>query len=178
LGHQVNFFILPSDLPSVEDAIRAVGEVVFLEDRTPTAEPMQLQTLSFDKGDMGKRQLRAYIVRDSDRGLVKTRFIEQQGYWVIDSLGSPVVELDRCYFDGTLLRRGRAYFASDLRFRPQMPGPDLVKWGDRVLARVRKLLIRSPSIAKYIYASEDALRWIGQPDVTGNELSYHRAARH
>jgi hypothetical protein len=173
MGHQVNFFMLPSDLSIAERAIQSAGDVAFLEDRSKTAEPKELHTITFEPGDTGKRSLRAYIVRDSDRGLVKTRFIEQQGYWVIDSLDSPVIEFDRCYFDGVVLRRGRAYFASDLRFRPRLPSTDFVKWGDRILLRLKKQLIRAPSISSYVYASAGALEWIGQRGVTGNELSYH-----
>ncbi|HXL91140.1 MAG TPA: hypothetical protein VN969_19525 [Streptosporangiaceae bacterium] len=75
---------------------------------------------------------------------------------------SPVVELDRCFFDGMVLRRGRAYFASDLRFRPELPDPDFVKWGDQVLNRIRKLLVRVPELSPHSYFSPSAADWIGQ----------------
>jgi hypothetical protein len=65
MGHPVNFFMLPSDLSIAERAIQSAGDVVFLEDRSKTAEPKELHTITFEPGDMGKRSLRAYIVRDS-----------------------------------------------------------------------------------------------------------------
>ena len=175
MGHQVNFFVLPPDLPAIEAAIRTTGPLCFLEDRTPTHEPSVLQTLAFEAGDMGRRQLRAYITRPSDLRDVKTRFIKQQGYWLIDSLDSPVIEFDRCFFDGQVLRPGRAYFASDLRFRASLPSRDFVKWGDRVMARIRTLLKRAPNIGRNIYASADALRWIEREDVSGDEFAFQKA---
>ena len=54
------------------------------------------------------------------------------------------------------------------------PAPDFVLWGDKVLARIKKVLSRAPAIAPYIYASADALRWIEQDDVTGNDLAFRK----
>ena len=159
MGHQVNFFVLPADLPVIESAIRSAGEACFLEDRTTTERPTALDTLAFGPGEMGRRQLRAYIARESELAAVQTRFIAAQGYWLIEPTVSPVIEFDRCFFDGSVLRRGRAYFASDLRFRPELPDPDFVRWGDRVLSRIKKVLQRTPELASWIYVSAAALEW-------------------
>jgi hypothetical protein len=175
MGHQVTFLALPTDLPAIEDVIRATGDVCFLEDRTPTSEPTMLDTLSFAPGEMGRRQLRACIVRRADLSAVKTRLVARQGYWVIDSLSSPVIEFDRCFFDGSVLRPGRAYFASDLRFRPELPSPDFVKWGDRVLARIKRTLRRAPGIANWIYVSADALQWIERRHASGDDVGTFRS---
>jgi hypothetical protein len=166
MGHQVNFFVLPEDLPVIETAILATGDVCFLEDRTPAPVPVHLATVAFSPGEMGRRQLTAYIARRQDLEAVKMRYVRQQDYWVIDDAGSPVVEFSRCSFDGIRLSRGRAYFASDLRFRPQLPDPDFVKWGDRVMARIRKLLIRVPESGCYF--SPAALQWVRQDGVAGS----------
>ena len=69
----------------------------------------------------------------------------------------------------------RAYFVSDLWFRPSLPSRDFVKWGDRVMARIRTLLKRTPNIGRHIYVSADALRWIEREDVSGNELAFQKA---
>ena len=156
----------------IEEAIRRTDDVVFLEDRTSTSTPSQLSSLSFAPGQMGHRQLRAYIARVQDLPAIKTRFVPEQDYWLIDSSDSPVVEFSRCFFDGRVLRAGRAYFPSDLRFRPHLPEADFVKWADRVLNSIRKSLIRAPSIARYVYASRSALDWIDSNRATGNALEY------
>jgi hypothetical protein len=141
---------------------------VFLEDRAPAQSPRHLTTLAFAPGEMGHRQLGAYIARSSDLSAIRTRFIPGQGYWLIDSSTSPVVEFSRWYFDGNVLRAGRAYFATDLRFRPSLPDPGFVKWGDRVLNAIRRSLLRSPSIASFMYASSAALEWIETSRATGS----------
>jgi hypothetical protein len=109
---------------------------------------------------MGHRQLRAYITRHWNLAAVQTKFIAAQGYWLIEPVASPVIEFDRCFFDGGVLRRGRAYFASDLRFRPERPGSDFVRWGDRVLSRIKNTLQRAPELPSGIYVSDAALEWI------------------
>jgi hypothetical protein len=178
MGHQVNFFVLPTDLPAIEAAIRTTGDVCFLEDRTPTATPAELGTLAFEPGDMGRRPLDAYLVRRGDLGAVKTWFVSTQGYWLIKATDSPVIEFDRCFFDGNVLRRGRAYFASYLRFRPELPNPDFVKWGDRVLARIKNVLTRAPELTPpRIYVSAGALQWIREQgaSASGGVLEFQAA---
>ena len=93
---------------------------------------------------MGRRQFRACIVREAELAEARTGFIAAQGYWLIEPMVSPVIEFGRCFSDGTVLRLGRAYFASDLRFRPELPDPEFVRWGNRVLSRIRKQLHRAP----------------------------------
>jgi len=143
MGHQVNFFVLPGDLPAIEAAVLATGDVCFLEDRTLAPAPAHVR---FSPGD-----------------------VTQWGYWVIDDAGSSVMEFFTGFFDGIVLRRGRAYFASDLRFRPQLPDPGFVKWGDLVLARIRKLLIRVPEISSFCYFSPAALQWIRQDGIAADK---------
>ena len=177
MGHQVNFLMLPTDLPMIKAAIRNTGEVRFLADRTPTAEPIEIATLAFDAGEMGRRPLGAYIARSSELGEVKTKFVETQGYWLIDSLSSPVIEFSPCYFDGNVLRRGRTYFATDSKFRAELPGEDFVTWGDRVLGRIKSALLRVPEISAEAYLSADARQWIEQNHAVGDNLLTFRKAK-
>jgi hypothetical protein len=177
VGHQVNFFILPSDLAEMEAEVRKVGDVMMLRDRTAAPEPTELTTLSIGPGDMGKVALRVYLVRPKDRELVQTRWIEQQRHWIIDQFGSPIVEFDRPFFDGVAFRPGRAYFASGGKFGHAGRSTEFVRWGNRILASIRKSIIRTPQISSFaMYASPQALEWINQPDVSGGELGFRRAA--
>ena len=91
MGHQVNFLTLPTDLQTMDAAIRATGDVCFLEDRTPRAKPIELDRLAFAPSEMGWRPLRAYVVRRADLSAVTTTFVPGPGYWVIDSGSSPVI---------------------------------------------------------------------------------------
>ena len=162
MGHQVNFFVLPADMAALEATIRKTGDVCFLEHRSPAPEPVELPALAFGPGERGHRPLGIELVRREDLGKVVMRRLGDQDQWIVKGSESPVVELDRCFFDGMVLRRGRAYFASDLRFRPELPDPDFVKWGDQVLNRIRKLLVRVPELSPHSYFSPSAADWIGQ----------------
>jgi len=160
VGHQVNFFVMPADLPDLEVAIRAAGDVCFLAEQSPTREPVELDAIAGSATE--PLQLRScFIAQRQDLSAVSMRLINAQDCWLIEGSHSPVIELSLGIFTGTRLNRGRAYFASDLRFRPKLPSPDFVRWGDRVLARIKRKLIRYPDYpAPYLYCGASTLEWI------------------
>jgi hypothetical protein len=72
-------------------------------------------------------------------------------------------------FSGARLTRGRAYFASDLRFRPELPSPEFVRWGDRVLGRIKRKLTRHPEFGPpCMYFGAAVLEWIENSGATVN----------
>lgn len=159
MGHQVNFFVMPADLPDLETAMRTAGDVCFIADKSPTREPVELDTIAFG-GPAEPRLRTCFIVQRKDIASVSTRFIKTQGYWLIEGTESPVIEFSPGVFSGTRLTRGRAYFASDLRFRTELPSPEFVRWGDRVLGRIKKKLTRHPEFAPpWMYFGAVALEW-------------------
>lgn len=160
MGHQVNFFVMPADLRDLEAAVRATGDVCFLEDRSPTAEPVELGSLA-PEPVVGPPRLTYFIVQRQELPAVSTRFVETQNYWLIEDTKSPVIEFSSSIFTGSKLTRGRAYFASDPRFRPELPSPDFARWGDRVLTRIKKKLSRCPELAPpWLYFGASAMQWI------------------
>lgn len=176
MGHQVNFFVTPADLPDLEAAIRSTADVCFLADKSPAGQPVELDTIAPGQATE-LPSFKCFIVQRKDLAAVSTRFISTQGYWLIDDTRSPVIEFIPGLFSGQKLTRGRAYFASDLRFRPELPSPDLVRWGDRVLARIRKKLTRHPGLAPpppWLYFGASALQWIHDSGatMTGGAISF------
>lgn len=165
MGHQVNFFVMPADLPELEAAIRSTGEVCFLAGKSPTAQPAELGTIAREQAT-GPAHFQYYIARRQELPAVSTRFSETGGYWLIEDTRSPVIELVPGRFSGSALSRGRAYFASDLRFRPEPPSPDFVRWGDRVLSRLKKKLTHRPELAPGLYFGASALEWIHDSGAT------------
>ena len=152
---------MPADLPDLEAAIRGVGDVCFLADKSPTCEPVELDTIAAAPATEPPRLCTHFIAQRQDLPAVSTRFIKAQDYWLIEDAESPVIEFSPGIFTGQRLTRGRAYFASDLRFRPELPSPDFVRWGDRVLARIKKRLTRRPESAPpWLYFGASALEWI------------------
>ncbi len=77
----------------------------------------------------------------------------RQGHFIVEP-GSPVIELDRNFFDGQRIRHGRMYFYTGPDF-----DPEFVRWGDKVLRAVRKVLVRSPE-SKTEYFGPAALEWM------------------
>jgi len=74
VGHQVSFFVTASELPDLESAIRSTGDVCFLGDKSPTAQPIELDTIAL-RSVPEPPQLRYFIVRHQDLPAVSTRFI-------------------------------------------------------------------------------------------------------
>ncbi len=122
----------------------------------------------------GPPRLKYFIVQRQDLLAISTRFVETQGYWLIEDTESPVIEFSPSIFTGSKLTSGRAYFASDLRFRPELPSPDFVRWGDRVLTRIKKKLSRHPEFAPS-YFGASAVQWIRDSGaiLTGGAFTIH-----
>lgn len=175
MGHQVNFFVTPADLLDLEAAIRAAGDVCFLVDSSPTCEPVELDTIAAEPATESPGSRTCFIAQRKDLRAVNTRFIKAQNNWLIESAESPVIEFSPGMFSGTRLTRGRAYFASDLRFRPELPSPDFVRWGDGVLARIKKKLTRHPEFAPpWLYFGPSAMQWIRSSGaiMTGGAIAF------
>lgn len=108
MGHQVNIYVDPSDTISLAHALRGLGPLHLLHSRSPTSEPKVIESVNVEEN--GQPWLFLYLVRPEDLGAVVTRHVPAQGYWTVDVLKSPVVEFNRCFFDGRILRRGRLYY--------------------------------------------------------------------
>ena len=139
MGHQVNFYLDPADTIALEEAIRTLGPLLVLHSRSPGPEPRVLECVSIEES--GQPWLFLHLVRPEDLQSVVTRHVPAQGYWTIDVLRSPVIELNRCFFDGKILRRGRLYYvdgfynASD---EWQEKSDSFKRWAKTVLAKVKK----------------------------------------
>jgi hypothetical protein len=148
MGRQVNFFLSPDDHVALEAEIRAVGPLLIVEDGTAGGQIQSRDSLAFVAP--GVESLFLCLLRPDDLGQVRISPLRgrDDGAGSIDALQSPVIECWRCYFDGTLLRRGRLYFEptilSDQQTIENKPDP-FVEWADRVLRRVRKHLTKDPA---------------------------------
>jgi hypothetical protein len=106
-------------------------------------------------------------VRRADIAAVSTRFSKPQDCWLVEGSDSPVIEFSPGVFSGTRLSRGRAYFASDLRFRSELPSAEFVRWGDRVLGRIKKALTKNSALGPtWMYYGAAAVDWIENSGAT------------
>lgn len=153
MGKQVNFYLLPKDMPILEDAIRSTGPVAFLPNIVPEPFVKTLPSIELPESQMGKEPLRVYVTHPDFLSRVQFRHVPQQGHFIVEP-GSPVIELDRNYFDGQRIRHGRMYFYTGPDF-----DSDFMHWAGGVLKAVRKVLVRKPEFGGE-YFGPAALKWI------------------
>ena len=108
MGHQINFFLMPEDTRLLEKKLREKCPLVILDSESRSAAPVQLPDLEVAK--FGKTRLRVFLVQPEALESVRMRYVQQQGYWSVETDLSPVIEVDRCYYDGKIIRNGRLYY--------------------------------------------------------------------
>lgn len=129
--------------------------MVFLDSRSQEPAPVQLADLQV--AEFGKTRLSVFLAPPDALGSLVFRQVPRQGCWTVDLLRSPVVELSRCFYDGTVLRRGRLYY--DRGFYDEA-GHWVEKtaafqaWAKRVFSVARKGLQRDTE--KHVYIGADA----------------------
>jgi hypothetical protein len=157
MGHQVNFYITNKDTASLEATLRQLGSLCILHDRSLTAMPRVVDSLDVHEGD--QPWLYLYLARCEHLPEVRTKHVPTQGYWAIDMIQSPAIEFTRSFFDGHILRRGRAYYVDGF-YRPDgawIEKSDSFKgWARSVLNTFKKSLRRKGSD----YIGHDALSWL------------------
>jgi hypothetical protein len=157
VGKQVTFFLLPGDLIALETEIARLQPFVVLHSRSPSNEPKRLSAL--DPAKSGEDWLHLFLVRPDDVLHVVSQHVPAQGYWAVDSLLSPVIEFQRCFFDGGQLRRGRAYFNETFydSSKALVQKPEaFTNWARSVLSVIRKNLNRQGGD----YLGSEAKRWL------------------
>ncbi len=113
-----------------------------------------------------RRWLYLFLVRPEDMERVVTSDVSEQQYWEVDVLRSPVVQFNRSFSNGAILRSGRLYYVDgyygedgvwlekDSAFRG---------WAKRTLATAKKFLRR----CERDYVGPDTLKWLQE----GGELT-------
>jgi hypothetical protein len=167
MGRQINFFLGPNDQIELEARLRKVDELLILHSRSPGPEPHIVDTMNVTHD--GKQWLFLYLVRRDDLSAVRTQEVAAQGYWHVDELRSPVVEADRCYYDGKILRRGRLYYVNGYYGAQDqwIEKPEEFKaWAKRLFAVARKTLTFDKKLLAHIGPEAAELRLRGRVEFT------------
>lgn len=157
MGHQVNFYLCPTDLRSIECTLREVGPLTILHSRSSNPKPRNVESLELNEN--GQLWLYFYLVRPEDIRSVTMTHIPAQAYWTVDVLRSPVVEFNRCFFDEIVLRRGRLYYIDKFYGSDgtTLEKPmEFVTWAKSLLLTTKKALKRHGSD----YIGPDAKEWL------------------
>jgi hypothetical protein len=101
-----------------------------------------------------------YLVRLRDLSDVVVKEVPAQSHWVVNSLFSPVVELDRCFYNGEVLKPGRLYYEDGFFDRDKWvkKPPEFTAWAKRILAAARKTLKYDRQILAYLGPEASQMR--------------------
>ncbi len=143
MGHQIYFYMTPEDAIVVQDQIKDLGPMKILHMRSPTQNPLVVDSL--DRKEEGKQWLVLFLAREADLKGIVMHYVDVQDYWTVDALRSPVVEFTCSFFDGKILRRGRAYYVDG--YHEQGKGwvekdEQFKGWAKQILESIKKSLKR------------------------------------
>lgn len=158
-SHQVNFFMTPLDLLECERRIQENGPVVFFEYCSTERTPHVIKNSKIV--EMGKERLSIGLARPQDLSLIRFKSVEGQSYFTLDILRSPAIELNRCYFDGNHLRRGRLYFtvkSYDESGALIEKNTEFLLWAQALLKTAKAGLALDPQLHSYVGADAESIR--------------------
>ena len=161
MGRQVCIRTLPGDLGWLEGALRERG-ALFVAYRHGGPEPETRSTISWE----GNPDPIVWLVRGEDLASILIRRVKAQGYWVVDQLRSPVVELSRRMAVVAGARsaeepvQGRLFY--ELGYHGDSDGPvefpgEFVEWAQGIFKTVRGHFTRDPGAG--CYDGPDAHEW-------------------
>lgn len=157
MSHQINFYLTPSDVEALEIKLGNAEQYVVLHSRSKTNHPFALNRLDYVEGD--KSWLYFYLVRPEDVNSVVMRNVPTQDYWTVDVVKSPVVEFNKSFFDGKILRRGRVYYTDsyyDANGGLQSKGDEFIAWAKKMLNVTKRNLQK----VNTNYIGLDAKAWL------------------
>jgi hypothetical protein len=92
VGRQVNFILDRRDLDGFEAFFWSSHQVVALSQPTPAADLVIANSLRPETENQLRPWPSMFLAREADLDLIRVELIEQQGYYLIDDLRSPVIE--------------------------------------------------------------------------------------
>jgi hypothetical protein len=156
MGRQINFFLTPEDLAAWEEKIRQSVPISLFEYRSESGKPEVLKFAAIC--NMGVSWLTIGLCNPDHLSDIHFKQVQSQSYRTLDLFRSPAIELSRCFYDGTKLRRGRLYYIRDY----YSESGELVKrpssfneWAKSVFKITVKGLFRDPDL--YAYIGKNAL---------------------
>ena len=144
-GRQFTFFIGPSDQLDLEKALRASGDIGFLNDWPQSAMPEEIDTSVIR--DPCAEPFRILIARKIDVSQIEFRPIKGRKEFSCDPVLSPVVSFSRfpAVFANRFLRAGRLYrvdkyWSDDGRLVSK--SPEFTDWCERLYKLAKKSLTK------------------------------------
>lgn len=151
MGHQLRFFLTPTDLQLLEQRLKAQCPVVFLDYRSDQPAPKVLSTTAV--AEFGKTWLTMFLAPPEALEALPFKHVARQGYWTVDLLRAPAIELSRCFYDGKVLRSGRLFYDRGVYDEAgtwvEKPA-SFQNWAKKVFSVARKGLQRDTELEAYV----------------------------
>jgi hypothetical protein len=162
MGHQINYYMTPKDVEALGQRFQDKVEFTAIPWRYQSEVPPRSNSLFVECNGVRERGL--YLLHPQHLNQVVSRYIESQSYWTVQGHLSPVVEFDVCFFDNTILRRGRVYYVDrflDTNHVWVTKSEDFRKWAKTLFSIVKKSLKPLKPGDRYTeYIGEDAAKWV------------------
>lgn len=161
MGRQISTFMHPDDLAELQSEVERRGDVTVYAGRFATPSPPELSSSLVV--DYGHDNLRVYLGRRDESSKIIVKATDEYRY--IDSALSPVVEFDRPYFDGSLIRAGRMWYSTGAWIQGSwLPAsPEFMAWADSWLRWIRRR-----------YRKLDSVTWVGPHAAAWATIPDHR----
>ena len=153
MGHQLNFYLTEQDSQRFESELLAGEDSLIIHNRSRGPFPRVVE--STDLVDQGQREVFSFLARRTDLDLVVMKEIPTQGYWTIDDLRSPVVQLIRSVCDRDQIKRGRLFYDAsyyDQTGKLVSKDTEFIKWAKGTFSRARRLLTYNRQLGAYLGA--------------------------
>ena len=145
MGHQTEFVASHSLVDRFEQWFRGLDGGVALAQPTASADLLEAPSLRPELAGGVRPWSEVLLVRRADLGHVRVKFVEAQGYYLVDKSNSPVVEFFPRYEPATGQPRpdmpGRIWFSTsylDEQGHLVRPPEDFIAWGDRLIRWLRR----------------------------------------
>ena len=158
-GRQFSFFLGLTDQLGLNEAIRASGDAVFLNDRSYSEKGEEVSSSIIH--DPSKESWRILIARRADLPHIRFHSTGYRNQFGCNVTYQPIVEFDRFLMFKTFLRAGRMYRV-DKYWNEQRElvskSPEFIAWADRLYKLVKQSLRKIERVGPQSYfAGEEAL---------------------
>lgn len=157
MGRQINFYMLPEDEEEfVAYVLSQKKDILMVVGHSETASPKIIENLpaTFSEGNWNP----IYFWDRNVNGELKAEYIKTQGYFLVDSSASPVVEFIRCFVQDNLLLRGRIW--AEIKYwngdKSIYKGKEFENWFNALARWIRR---NYQKISKVEYLAPRAAEW-------------------
>jgi hypothetical protein len=170
---QVNFFMLPEDASVFMRQVGDDHDLVFVPSRLSSPNVAEAARLPAALRFTGTNAAdgAGSLIRKTDLANVITSHVASRNEWSVDVTRSLAIEFQCGFFDGTVLRRGRAYAVTayyDERRELRAKDPAFIKSVDATLRSVKRMCRRLNSY----YIGPAADEWMKENHGTLNVAGY------